>query len=455
MARSNVTARTHARTHEGAPAVPNPNALTELRRSCLAALLFESLFYESGSAHAARVAGLVNACDPVAVAALAIEAREQQHLRHLPLFLVACLAGHPAIGAHAGLAGRTLERVIQRPDEIAEFCAIYWAKAGREDGAQRKPGTFVLPRGCRRALGRAFGKFNAYSLGKYKGETKAIKLADVLRMARPKPKDAEQSALWKALRTGTLKSTDTWETELSAGNDKKATFERLLTEGKLGGLATLRNLRNMEQAGVDRALILTRLQGEFKRVLPFRFIAAAHHAPSLAQALGEAMERQLGDEAATLAGTTIVLVDVSGSMEGRLSAKSELSRLDAACALATLARARGRDVRVFSFSDHLVEVPNYRGMALMQAIPASQPNSSTYLGQAVTGLNDLRADRLIVITDEQSHDSVPASTATHAYMVNVGAYQHGVGFGPWVRISGFSERLLDFVAAHEAPDSAA
>jgi 60 kDa SS-A/Ro ribonucleoprotein len=42
---------------------------------------------------------------------------------------------------------------------------------------------------------------------------------------------------------------------LSAGKDKRENFERLLRDGKLGGLAVLRNLRLMLASGVDPQLI--------------------------------------------------------------------------------------------------------------------------------------------------------------------------------------------------------
>lgn len=202
-----------------------------------------------------------------------------------------------------------------------------------------------------------------------------MKLSDVLQMVRPKPKDKDRSELWKRLRKGELKSFDTWEAELSSGKDKKEVFTRLLEEKKLGGLAFLRNLRNMVDAKVDRTLILERLRGDFSRVLPFRFIAAAKYAPSLAQEIGEAMERQLENELVALNGRTVLLVDVSGSMNDKLSAKSEMTRMEAASAMAMLFRARCESVRVLTFSNSLVEVPNYKGMALRDAIVNSQSHS--------------------------------------------------------------------------------
>jgi 60 kDa SS-A/Ro ribonucleoprotein len=104
-------------------------------------------------------------------------------------------------------------------------------------------------------------------------------------------------------------------------------------------------------------------------------------------------------------------------------------------------------VEIFTFSNEVVKVPPRRGFALRDAIVASQPHGGTYLGKAVTQI-DRKGDRLIVFTDEQSHDKVP-EPAGQDYMVNVASYQHGVGNGPWRRVDGFSEAVIAWIAALE------
>jgi 60 kDa SS-A/Ro ribonucleoprotein len=437
--RLNVRPFNARRTHEGAVASPI-SPLQELRRSCLASLLWEQTFYESGQDHAKRVAELVKACKPVDVASLAVEARSRMHLRHLPLFLVRELARTKGNGT---IVAATLPQVIQRPDELGEYLAIYWG--GK---TARAPRPEPLSAGSKRGLSAAFKRFGPYALAKYDRDD-GVKLRDVLRLTHAKPKDAEQAALWKKVVARELETPDTWEVALSAGKDKRETFERLLREEKLGALATLRNLRNMIKANVDPSLIQARLGCKLDKVLPFRFLAAVRHAPMFAAELDAAMLRVVADEP-KLPGRTVVVVDVSGSMDCALSARSEMTRVDAAAGLAVLVREIGETVRVFSFSNEVVEVPSYRGVALATAIAESQPHGGTYLGRAVeTIARDVPCDRIIVITDEQSHDQVPAP-ASKGYIINVGSYENGVGYGAWTHIDGWSERTLDFVREIEA-----
>jgi len=202
------------------------------------------------------------------------------------------------------------------------------------------------------------------------------------------------------------------------------------------------------------------------RVLPFRFLAAARYAPQWEQTLEQAMlkcvagHEKLGGN--VLPGKTVVLVDVSGSMTAPLSRRSEMQRTDAAYGLAVLLREISEKVSVFSFSDDLVEVPARRGFALRDAIDASQRHNSTQLGKAVESLNQKENyDRLIVISDEQAHDSVPGPRQwsdgrprpSRGYMINVASYTNGVGYGKWTHIDGWSESVVDYIRILEQTES--
>jgi 60 kDa SS-A/Ro ribonucleoprotein len=439
MARMNILpwiASKAKRAHEGAPA-KNISAEQELRRSVLACMLWEDQFYEDGVAIAGRIRELVPSVAAEKVAALAVEAREKMKLRHAPLLLVREMA---RLATHRQLVAETLFRVIQRADELSEFVALYWSEGKQPLSAQVKKG-----------LAAAFTRFDEYALAKY-NRASPVKLRDVLFLCHAKPVDAVQAELWKRLVAGELATPDTWEAALSAGGDKREAWERLLSENRLGALALLRNLCNMTEAKVDEELVRTGLyRMKTERVLPFRFIAAARYAPQWEPELEKAMLRALGSQTsegqARLPGKTVLLVDVSGSMDAPLSRRAEMRRNDAAYGLAVLLREIAEQVSIYTFSDQLVRVPSRQGFALRDALNASQPHNGTYLGKALGDLDE-KYDRLIVITDEQSHDSVPNPRAC-GYVINVASFQNGVGYGKWVHIDGWSDSVIEYIRAAE------
>lgn len=435
-------------TAQGAPAV-KIDAEKQLLRSVMCCMLWEDSFYESGKSIAERIAELVPKVSPEFAAATAYYARTKMKLRHVPLLLVREMARLPL---HKALVSRLLPDVIQRPDELTEFVSIYWKDGKQPLSAQVKKG-----------LAAAFRRFDEHTLAKYNRDH-AVKLRDVLFLCHSKPTDApgdkytktERKAggdrilssdekLYKNVIDGTLKTPETWEVKLSAGADKKTTFTDLMKAGKLGAMAFVKNMRNLQESGVDKDLVREyALKVKTDRVLPFRFIAAARHVPMWEDVIEPMMLRCIRDQT-KLAGKTKLLVDVSGSMAWVLSKQSDMTRTDAAYGLAILLREICEDIEIFTFSDNLANVPPRHGFALRDAMRNSQQHGGTYLGNAVTMINRTDYDRLIVITDEQSADRVPDPKGDKAYMINVASDKNGVGYGKWKHIDGWSEAILDFI----------
>lgn len=415
----------------------SPEAEKQLRRMTLANMLWENQFYIDGVKNVDILKNAVGKVAPARVQEIALEAREKFKLRHVPLMLMRQLA---AVGK---LEAKALASVIQRPDEIGEFISLYW------DG-KRTP----LANQVKKGLAAAFGKFNEYQFAKWDKNNAAVKLRDAMFLCHPKPQNTEQTELFKKIAENALKVPDTWETNLSAGADKRETFTRLLQEKKLGALAFIRNLRNMRDSGVDESLIRSYARNvNTERVLPFRFIAAARMVPEYQDMLEDMMLRSLKDHE-KLAGKTALLIDVSGSMFGaKVSGKSDLDRFDAAAALAVLAREICEDVEIYSFSNHLVKVDKLRGFKLIEAIRNSQSHQGTSTGQCVAQLNaSSNYDRCVVFTDEQANDyygkAVP-SPKGKGYIINVAAYENGITNKQWMTITGMSEAVVDFIIEAE------
>ena len=447
----------------------------DLRRSVACCLLWEDTFYESGEAIADRIKRLVAIARPEFTAALAFEARTKHYLRHAPLLLVRELARHPTGKA---LVGRLLPDVATRADMLAEFVKLYWATQDKKDKK-------TLSAQVKKGLAAAFKRFDAFALAKNDHQDAEVKLRDVAFLAHPQTA-RERTELSNAvlkerayangrgsvvrfpgstldrLVEGTLETPDTWEVALSAAKgdaEKRAVWARLLAERKLGALAWLRNLRNLEQAGLRLDAEAYALELDPKGILPFQFFTAARIAPWAKNVLEPLMFKAL-EAQPRLPGLSVLLMDVSGSMSGRLSAKGEATRLDAAAGLMVMAREVCERVELYTFSDRLAKLDprsKLRGFALGEACINSQPHSGTDLAGALRQLVGLRyehdggaPERIMVITDEQSQTGIKGTGPfKRGYVMNVASYERGVATGDWVTITGWSPAVLNYVAHAE------
>jgi 60 kDa SS-A/Ro ribonucleoprotein len=432
---SNIPQTFSLKTFENGPTARPLSIEQQLRKAVLTCLLWEKEFYKTGDATADRIKVLASSLPFEKVADLCVEARTKYKLRHVPLWLLVSVVES---GHKGSQISDLIAQTIQRPDEMTELVSLYWKNGKRPLTKQLKVG-----------LAKAFGKFNEYSLAKF-DKPGSITLRDVMFLSHPEPASLERADLYKRIANKQMSTPDTWETQLSGGADKKATWIRLIGEQKLGAQALLMNLRNMQEAGVHADVIRTALlNANVERVLPYQFITAARYAKQFEPELQALMLKCL-EGSPKLHGQTTLLIDHSGSMNEKLSGKGELTRFDAACGLAILTREVCPNVRVFTFDQtDPKEIPPRNGFALRDALQAGH-FGGTSLGNAVAWCNkNVAADRLVVFTDEESADAVPGPKGK-GYMINVSTYEHTVGIGNWVRVAGFSEAIVDFIQVLEA-----
>ncbi len=442
-------------THEGAKAV-RIDALARLERSVMSCLLWEDEFYEDGQTIGQRIAELVKEVPATEVTRIAVSAKVDMRLRHVPLLLVRELMRTKEGRA---LARLLFDRVILRPDDITEFLSIYW-KDNKDE---------PLAKQVKRGLGESFRKFDEYRLAKYNGGQKNVKLRDAIRITRPKPRDETQAELSRKLVKGELATPDTWEVELSRGQDKKETFERLMAERKLGTLAFLRNLRNMHEAGIAKETVFAYAQAaRIDRILPFQFIAAARAVPAW-EDLVEAMMFRCLEGQPKLPGKTVLVVDTSGSMGVALSGQSKMSRMDVAASLAILAREICEEAVIYcTAGDDLKRqhatmlIPSRRGFALAGYITGLDVQMAIggggiFLVQCLEYIKAKQksADRIIVLTDEQDCDQKLNPETADAfgarnYLINVASARNGIGYRKWLHIDGWSDKVLDYIVKSEA-----
>jgi hypothetical protein len=412
-----------------------------LKRTCMCCLLWEDTFYEDGVSVTDRIKTNMAKVSREEAVEVLHEAKDVNKLRHLPLFLLICMAENHM------LRKEDVCSTITRVDDMSELLALYW-----KDGKKPLPAQMV------KGLKMAFSKFDEYQLAKYKGDSKEIKLRDVLRIVRPKPENEEQSALWKRAVSGTFATPDTWEVELSKSKDKKSSWTRLLSENRLGSLALLRNIRNMKAAGVETSLVRNAIaKANVSRILPFQILASARMNPDYEDALEPKLFESI-KEFDRIPGNTLILVDTSVSMGDRLSEKSDMNRCDAASAVAAIFREVCENVAVYKFDGNAHSVPPRRGFALTDMFkPGGCTNVYGSVKEAVTEEKSkgFEPARIVVFTDEQDNyydmNNI-AVFAPHGYIVNVGTYEKGVLYqtaSKWVHISGWSDGVVKFITENE------
>lgn len=430
------------KTHEGAKAVYREKTIEKLRRSLSCCFLWESTFYEDGQSIASRIAGYVPQCSLEELVCLVKEVRDSG-IRHAPLLAIREMMRYeqfkPAVA-------ELVEYVCDRPDQLIELLSIYWQD--RKDGKTKKI-PYQMLKGGRKAL----EKFDSYALAKYKNEDKNIKLRDVVRLFHPKPRNETHSEALKQLLAGELKRTDTWEDLLSSGKDKKETFTNLIQEKKLGGLALIRNLRNMQESGVEYSLVKEAIENmKVDRIEPFRLLKAGDHGERYQSVL----ENRLFESCKKLTrikGHTLILLDVSASMRETLSSKSEVKRCEVAFGLGTIFKEICEESTVFGFDREIYSIPHARGFALYK-MGQNPHGGATYIGRcldyAIADITrrGIKKTNVVIITDMQSSDPVadPKTFGGKGFMLNVASYEPSISHGSWEEMTGFSERAVEYVA---------
>ena len=295
-----------------------------------------------------------------------------------------------------------------------------------------------------------------------------LKFVTLCFLLTTKPQTQHQTELFRKIAEDTLETPDTWEVALSGGADKKEAWTRLITEGKLGALAFMRNLRNMENAEVDRSVIA---EG-FKKInpkwlLPSNYMKAYEASPRWASEIEDLMFRGYST-APKLKGKTVFIVDVSGSMNAPISSKSSTSRMDVAVSMAIMAREVCEDVTIYAtggndwaYTHKTGLVPSHRGFGLINPIKGMQHTlggGGIFTRQCLEYIYEQErgeVDRIIIFSDSQDCDKpakrVPRPFGKTNYIVDVSNNTHGVNYdGIWTaEISGWSENFIPFIFAME------
>lgn len=429
-----------------------------LRRVTLANLLFESNYYQDSDTIMKQIESLVQLVEPQRVVDLAIECRFEQKLRHTPLWLLLLVQQY-----HKGFSiKKAIAKISTRPDMLMDLWGMLQKKTGK-----LKP----IPKAFKKGMALAFDNYDEYQIAKYRKSNMDLSLVDVVNLVHPVATEKNADALATLVRNE-LKPADTWETALSQGANKKETFERLINENKLGSLAILRNLRGMNEAGLERLTIKKAIgQVNSNWLTPLNFLAASRAVPEFNSDINEAMKRSFASY--KIGGTTILAIDVSGSMNGLNSHASNFTRMDLAFSLAALGSYVFEDlILVFTAGyDHTLTgrhkiMPNDQGLGIFNTGTSAireLGGGGIFTYQLcewlkAQGLSN-QADRLVVVSDSQDidisygrKDKPDTSPYKTSYIIDISTHTHGIKTGVWTaEINGWSDKLFHYIHAVETP----
>jgi hypothetical protein len=465
-----VTASTPTgRTYEGGPGFDR-DAKSELFLLAVANTVGDDTFYEAAPIRDERYGRLVATVareDPDWMARFVPWLRGEANMRSAAM-VAAVRAAHAMVAAGRPGSRPIVASALQRADEPGEALAYWLDSFGR-----------TIPKPVKRGIADAAGRlYTEYSLLRYDTAARGVRFGDVVDLTHPVPTAPWQGDLFAwalarrhrrdqpspaslpmvaanaALRAaaaddprvlldaGALRAAGfTWEDALSrAGStvDKAALWSALIPS--MGYMALLRNLRNFDEAGVpdDVAQRVAARLGDpaevaASRQFPFRFLAA-HRASAASLRWAPVLERALQASLANvprLTGRTLVLVDLSGSMNSAAGgAHSRLTRADVAKLFGAALALRGDTTLVwFDHSSGEVRVPRRSALLpVVQQFPAAGGGTDT--GAAVRRWYD-HHNRVVIVTDEQAHytghGNVAATVPPHVpvYTWNLGGYRRG------------------------------
>lgn len=395
--------------------------------SLITTFLYEDKFYESASNQLLRLRKLIKECDIEFILKLAIYAREEMYLRTAPVILLCeTLKDNPG----NNLISKTITRVIQRVDQITEFLA-YYQNMNNRTGTKKLN---KLSNQLKKGIAESFKKFDEYQFAKYNRKTE-IKIKDALFLTHPKPENKEQEKLFNKIANDNLDTPYTWEVEISDKGNRKEVWEELILSGKLGYMATLRNLRNIMLCDVrDEALnkVCEYLSSpdavKKSKQFPFRFFSAYKELENIAslnsRVIFEALEKAIKISIENIDffaadDKCLIACDVSGSMQTRISNNSKIEYYEIGLLLGQLLQQRLKYTLNGYFGD-IFMIKNFSSNNVLSNTMALR-NDEGKVGYSTNGYKvlefiiekNIKLDKIIMFTDCQLWNSYGTQTGLY------------------------------------------
>ena len=488
-------------THEGGIGY-EPDLESELVITAASFLVGEDTIYESASARDIRFVDLVHratAADPEFVARFAPYLRNELKIRSASVMLA---AEYVAAGGPEGRA--VVNSVLARPDEPGEMIGYWFGRYGRNL-------KMAIKRGVADAATRLYTEKAAL---RYDGAGRAVRMADVIELTHPKPANAYQSALFTWLLDNrhhddgvadpTLLPTLAAAAELAAVpveqrdavlaergarvlSSAGMSWEQL-SSWRAGGMdaraweaaipsmkpmALIRNLRNFDEAGVGRGAAKTvtkritdKREVERARLFPYHVWSAYRQAPSdrWKVALGQTLAHTTANIPSL--DRTLVVIDMSGSMQAPVARRSKVTRVEVAAVMAAVTAHRAAQVGTGTVDVVIYGQGNRRVSLRLGGSVLGHVRDLVSLigsvGHATFGhtaigahFDAARHDRVIMFTDDQQHDagSIDLSAVPLIYTVDLAGHRPrslpSGGRGRYT-LAGFSDATFSLIEVVEA-----
>lgn len=441
--------------------------------------------------------------------------------------------------------------ICTRPDDLLQVHAIYNALFGKKEKGQSYCKARI-PNSLQKGYAYALKGYSFYQLLKWNTDSKHPNFSDVLRSMRGVSLPQEDRAptgfpihqgMHRYLLDGTItekapailrarkkfmslnaKTVTIDDSLLDLAQEAGLTWENISTKfggqtdpkrkaqlwnlniKQMGYMAKLRNLRNLLDNGVEDSAIkkvsnhLANKDAVLKsKQLPFRYWSAVkaleaggsnratrqYVIDNLTKALDVSVEN-----VPVFNGDTAILVDISGSMNTRVSEKSEITMQEAAAILGAIIYKRNPGAQLYGFAEQRFEVTGISRhdsvMSIARKMIEMSPNfGATYAHEALyTFVKERnRVDRMVFLTDMQAYgtehppyyhygrasmyhkapyDNTQAAIRDYRSNVNAKAFMHFVNLQGYEQnltrvqgdpysnqVAGFSEKLIGVLVNYE------
>ena len=332
-------------------------------------------------------------------------------------------------------------QIVNRPDDVAEIFAAIEAFEGKRSHA------------AVRGFGDYLSSLGDYQIGKYKMKGKQYNMFDLINITHAHSESIDK------YKAGTLEAPDTWEVKISTSEDKDQEWRRLVQEGKLGYLALIRNLNNILEAidptrtgRFDDAIVYDYLVPQITNVdkirkslvFPYQIYNAYRNLSVKNLQIVAALEQAFRLSCSNMpkfAGKTAIVLDVSGSMNDRISPKSVVSLKEVGACYGIAIWLNNPEVDIVKFGNYAKSVklnPLDNAFSCIEKLVDNEGcGFGTDVGPAYKDfLNHNFYDRIFLISDMQImvrsfcyyNDSDSGKTCFDKYCAKYGNNTHMYSF---------------------------